>query len=577
MPIQVPRYEPQVGMSKEPNVQVTQSAPLSSFGGGQGLAQVGGELSKLGDTVAKVHDQERQMANQMVVDEFNSKLTQAKNKLIFDPENGLMARRGKDAFGAPEEFDERYKKEVEGLQGMLSNDEQRFMAQKLINNHKDDLDGNIQRHVFGETKRYDDESTKASIDAAKDDAVYNFQMPGKVQESLKAQHDLIVRYGQRNGLSEQDPQLQAMLKDAVAKTHSGVIDRMLATGDDLKAQHYFDQIKGDIHDKETLVGLEKALEEGSIRGESQRLTEKFMAGHSMAQALEAAKNIENPKLKDATRDRIQREFALQETARRDSQEKYHMKALNILDQSKGDIDLVMKDPSWRSLDQGARDGLMRYARLKAEGGSPSTDWNEFYNLKTLASVPDTRQKFLQTNLMEYRNKMADPEFKQLIDLQTSLRKGDGKAASHLDGFRSDQEIVNSVLADAGFDLRAKPGTDEVKAVNLFKAAVDKEVMKAQQRSGKKVTNDEIKRIADNLMVQGRTDDGIFGSGYFASKKRIFEIDPNVDQKFVIEVSSIPRDEKQKIETALKKHGLQINEQNILQLYKRKIGGLTNGQ
>lgn len=564
--------QPQVRDQALPQVREENVATTSTFGGGPTLDSTTQAVVGTADTAQKIFDQERKKADNLALTDFNTKLTQLKNSLIYDPKSGLMTRKGKDAFGAPEEFGTQFDQGVETLKGSLSNDEQRQMATHYVAQHKAELDTDIQKHVFAESKAFDNETTESGIAAAQDDATLNYHEPEKISNAIATQKAIIMDYAARNGLPPEAVKMK--LEEAASKTHGEVIKRMLANGEDQNASEYYKQIKSDVSGADS-IHLEKSLEEGSVRGQSQRISDDIMTkGLSMSAALDQARKIQDPKIRDATVDRVRDQFTQADAARRDAQEKISQSAGNIIDKT-GSIDDVPPN-QWTALSIAEKSALKSYAKMKSEGTAVATNWDDFYNLKTLASAPATRDAFMKTNLMEYRDKLADGEFKQMVDLQSSLRSGDGKAAEHLDGFRSDQDIVNGVLSDAGINHNAKPGSDEAKRVNLFKSKVDKEVMKIQDRTGKKVTNADIKQISDNLMVEGATDNGLFGSGWFASKKRAFEVPTDATQ-FVIDTKSIPQDEKDKAGAALRARGIPVTDQKILELYKRKLGGVVRGQ
>jgi hypothetical protein len=577
MGISIPKFnQPQVQVSSQPSVRVDPGATAGTFGSGGAFKEAQQESNALFDQTQKYYAAEKQKADEIKLTSFNSELTKLKNQLIYDPTDGLMNRKGQDAFGAPEEYVGRFNSQVEELKKGLSNSAQQAAGQRMVEGHLADLDGDIKRHVYAESKAYDEQTTTAALVTAHDDAVTNYQQPEKVRAALDAQAGTILRWASRQGYADSDPIVKQKLEEASSKTHMAVVERMLSNGQDLDAKAYFDQVKGTENQVtgEDASRIEKALEEGSIRGESQRLSLDITKRHgNLSQALAEADKIENSKVQDETRRRIKERFSEAEASRRDMNEKNHINALNVIDKSKN-IDDVMKSPMWKNFSNSERNGLISYAKIKSEGLQPSTNWDDYYNLKTIAAEPTTREKFLKTNLMEYRPRMADSEFKQLVDLQTDLRNGGSKASSHLDGFLSDQEVVNGVLGDAGIDPKSDQGTSEGSRVNLFKAKVDREVLRVQEQTGKKVTNEELRAIADRLMIEGATDKGIFGSGFFVTKKRLFEIDPNEDKQFSINTDSIPRDERSKIEAALKKYNIPVSDNAVLQLYKKKIGGLV---
>lgn len=576
MAITIPTFnQPTVQAQAAPNVRIDPGASPESFGSGGAFKEGQQVSSGLFDQSQKIYAEEKHKADEVILTDVNSKLTRLKNQLIYDPKDGLMNRKGKDAFAAPDDLHAKYDSQAEALTKDLSPSQQE-MAKHMVIGHKSDLDSDIQKHVFAESKAYDDETTQAAMDAAHDDAVTNFHEPDKINAALDAQHGTVLRWAQRQGIPESDPIVKQKLEDAASKTHSAIVERMLANGEDLKAKAYYDHVKempGQIKGDDMKI-LDKALEEGSVRGESVRISQDLTKKYpnDMRAALNETDSIKDPKVLEETRRRIKERYNDNDAALKMTNEKNSVSALNIIDQSKN-IDDVMKSPMWKNFTHSERAGLISYAEAKRKGTQPETNWDDFYNLKTMAAETTTRDKFLQTNLMEYRPHMADGEFKQLVDLQADLRKGDEKAGAHLDGFRSDQDIVNGALSDAGIDHSAKPGTEEAKRVNLFKSKVDKEVMRIQTDTKKKVTNEDLKRIVDQYMIEGATDKGIFGSGFFASKKRLFEIDPTQDKQFTID-AKVPSEERAKIEAALKKHGLPVTDEAVLNLYKKKVGGLV---
>jgi hypothetical protein len=199
-----------------------------------------------------------------------------------------------------------------------------------------------------------------------------------------------------------------------------------------------------------------------------------------------------------------------------------------------------------------------------------TDWGEYYNLKTLASVDGpTRDKFLKTNLMVHRPNMADPEFKELVSLQSQLRKNDSSALDKLNGFRSASSIINDSLSAVNIKPNPKPGSDDAEKVAQFRRRVEESVVELQTETGRKATNKEIQSIVDNMIVKGKIpDSGII----WDTRARAFELEPG--QRLVVEYDSIPIEERRAAEQALKRKGLPVTSESIRQLYSIKLGRMN---
>ncbi len=558
MPV-VPRYNRDpVQQAALPNIRPGVDAPIEAFGGGHANQQVFSQVTAIAQKA-------KNDADQLAVLDADRKLSEVETRLLYDPQSGAINKKGKDAFGAHEEVMRNLETEVQSIEGELRNETQRMAFRRSLVSRQVNIDRQLQRHVSTEIQRYDNETTESYLANERDAAVANYHDPERVNLSVERQRAAIQDHANRNGLPPE--WVENKLKDSTSKTHGSVISRMLANGQDLDAKKYYDAHK-DLFTGADAAAIEKDLEEGSLRGESQRqsdlIFEKF--GSSMSTAMDKAREIEDPKLRDEVTSRLKDRFQMREVERRQSVENLHKSATDIIDRT-GNIDEIPTD-QWKQFSLSERSALKNYARARREGIEPETKWDLYYDLKTQASTPALRSKFLQTNLYEHRPDFANAEFKELVNLQTSLRSGDDKAAKDLDGFRTDQMIVNDALRAAGFDTSPKPGKKDAEAVNKFRRAVDEHLKQLQSRTGRKATNQEVQEIVDNLMVKGVTEKGLI----WDTTKRLFELGPQ--DQFEIDPDDIPAGERAKIEEALRRRGIAVNNQKIVDLYTRKLSGMV---
>jgi hypothetical protein len=176
-----------------------------------------------------------------------------------------------------------------------------------------------------------------------------------------------------------------------------------------------------------------------------------------------------------------------------------------------------------------------------------------------------REQFADENLLKYRPVLGDAEFKELSTLQAGIRKGDAKALKQLDGYRTDAQIVNDGLAAVGI----KPtggSTSNKERVNQFRKQVDHEIVKLQEKTGKKATSDEVQAIVDSLLIKGVTQAGVL----WDTKKRRFELEPGEEFQDI----EIPDAEQKAIESALKARGKPVTRDAVIQLY---LKGLDSGK
>jgi len=548
----IPKYNSgQIQERGYSNSQLSTNAPIEAFGGGAQKAI--GEAQKF-------ILQEKENADQLVTTEVYAQLKQKKNDLIFNPETGLMNRKGKDAFGAPDEYLPQFDKSVEEITKGLSQSQQE-KVRKLVLSERLDLDESINKHMSRERVVYDDEVTKTGIIASQDDAVRNYKDYNKVLSSLDEQHALVEAQARRNGLG--DDWVKAQMSQLSSKTHTGVMSRMLADGDDLAASKYY-QANKDFFTGADATRITKELEEGSLRGTSQRISDGIVSkAGSLSVAIGEVKKIEDPKVRDATMERVKSEFTMRDAVKRDREEQLFLKATNILEKGGGYDSIPPGDIAQMPLSQ--RSALRSYMSSK------ESDATTYYNLKTMAATPELRDKFLQTNLMEYAGKLSKADFKDLVTDQAALRKGDGKTEAKLDGFLGDKSVVDQVAQSAGF-LPGRFASDSEKTkYNAFLAAVNKEQIAHQKRTGKPASSEEVRGIADQLVIKGTTDKGFI----FDTKKMLFEATDK--EEFDIGIEDIPKAEIKRIQDVLKSRNMPDSDTSILSLYKAKLKGMRSGK
>lgn len=549
----VPKYQSQVQERGLPSARLTQAADVEAFGGGQSFERVSNEIQKY-------IIQEKEKADDVATTDAYTQALEAKNRLMYDTENGAMTRRGKNAFGAVEEYSEAYTKELDRIEKGLSNDSQRAVFKKIRQQQGQQLNSSLQRHVFSESQKYDEETTISALDASRDDAIKNYQDSGRIAESIRIQSSAIDAYGARNGLSSEAISKKKL--ESISATHSGVIERMLNNGQDQLAKAYYDEVKKSLTGSDAST-VEKTLQVGSLRGESQRKTDEIVEKNlSLSDSLDMARKINDPELRDSVVSRIKTRFSEQKAVQDQQRLARYQEASNILEETQ-DKDQIPAN-IWANLTLSERNTLDSRAKQLASGEPVATDWNVYYDLKTAASNQGTRNKFLRENLLQYRSKLGDGEFKELINLQSNLRNGQQKAVEDISGYRTTTTIVNDTLNNIGIDPTPKPGSEDAEKVALLKRRVDQEIADyAERNNGKKPSNQEIQGILDNLVVKGEVD-----KFFYNPNKFLFEVEAG--DIFLIDSQDIPRAERLKIEEALRVNNIPITEDNVIDLYNRKI-------
>lgn len=560
----VPRRDPStVSTAPLPGVRSTLGAPTAAFGGLPSAPDISG----LAGHVAQIVEREQQHADQIAVLDADNQLATLQDALLYDPKTGALSRKGQNAFGAPEDVNQGWDKGVAAIEGGLKTDRQQEAFRRAAGARFHQVHETVQRHVSGEIQAYDQQTSTAAIGNRLNDALTNYQDPGAVARSIQETRAIITDFATRNGWAPEE--IAAKTTEAESRIHVGVVNQLLANDQDLTAAKYFadhkDAIGGDAQAQVT-----RALEEGSVRGESQRQAKAIMATRpaTITDARVAWEKITDPKVRDATEERVRKAFAEQAEAQRQQRDAMMQRATDIIESTR---DFNKIPPAMvATLTLGERSSLREYAAKLVKGVPVETEWTRYYDLKSLASADATRDKFLSTNLLADRPHLADVEFKELVSLQAELRKGTAKAHESLGDYRTFNDIVEGGLKSVGLDPTLVKSPGDKTAINariaLFKRSVTDQLAAVEARTGKKATDDEIQATVDNLLVRGVRLD---------AKNReqgtAFVFERQVGERMVLKITDVPPGERAKATAALQRAGLPITDAAVIKLYTQRVG------
>lgn len=530
-------------------------------------AAAGQALQQLGAQQAQLAEEERRKANQLWGLDNDVKLASTQAAL----EARIQETTGRNAFALPGSVLQEFDAAVAELEADATNDEQRLMLRRLAAQRRMTLERTVQLHVARERIRFDDERTEAALTTATNEALANIDQPERIALSLARQQAIVRDHAARTGKPAE--WVEQKLRQAQTALHSGVIEQLLARGDDIAASEYLTAHREAI-DGSALAKLDRAVEAGSLAGESRRRADEILAEHmdNMGAALTAADKIKDAKVADATKARIRQFFADKRAAEQAEQQQLTDQLTQALNANNGDYDAIAAQAG--TLPANVQAGLRAHARAVREGVEPVTDWTRYYDLKSLASSRETQAQFARINLLAYRGQLADTEFKELTGLQASLRAGNkGAADKALNGYRTTKQIVDDALTAIGVDPTPRPSkrpsSDAVKVAS-FRRQVDEQVQRQQEELGRPLRNDEVQAIVDHLLVKG-TVPGTGIGGFFKTERRVYELQPEQDLEF--DVAAIPPAEVDKIRAALARHGRDVTDAAIVELYRLKLEGM----
>ena len=566
MPI-VPQPRQQVGLEALPGVRTAVDAPIEAFGGGAANPRL--DVSELENQARTIFEQEKHKADQTAVVNAASQISDAETQLTLQ----TRQRIGQDAFSAPDDVAQEYEKTAAQVEQGLTNDTQRAAFQQIKASHWSALNTAVQTHVADQRQKYDAQVTDSYLANERNAAVTNYDDPQRVAMAVVNQGAAIEDHLNRIYHGQIPPGVLEQAKLAAASaTHIDVIDRMLANGQDLTAKAYYGQVKDQITGADS-TKIEKALDVGSKRGESQRQADKILAETTLTEpeAVAKARAITDPDVRDATEDRVRREYTERAQAAKVQRDATFQRASDTLERARGDVNQI-SPTDWANLTLQERSSLRAYGKQLLEGTPVKTDLGTYYSLRAMAVNPETKDKFLKHNLMKDKGLLSESDFKSMVDLQAGLQSGDQKAEDRLHALRTGDQIVNDAIEGIGLGVVPSKREKDKPVIDTIKRSIDAQVEALQQRTGKPATSTEIQQITDQILTQHvvSTPGWLYGTNQ--TKKRLFEMTP--DDQLILTVKDIPMGERTALTARLKRAGLPVTDESLVSHYKAYVGGLV---
>lgn len=424
----------------------------------------------------------------------------------------VSQKKGKDALGVTPAYLTNYDKAADEIaKGITSPrvkaafDEQRIARRTMF-------ERGLLRHETEQKGVYFDGQTEALVKAEQDAIAANPLDPERRQGAIDRMTWALNDKADRDGLSKEARDV--LLQQGRSSIHKSAIMGMATTGKYSDASAYYNENKTGMSAAD-IAAVDGVVREGMVRSESLRLADEFVATHGAGGgALKAAKTIEDPEVRKAVEDRVRQQISDANALRNQAEERAADQAWDIVEKNGGDWSAVPVDV-WMTVPGPTREAIRNANERKAT--SPA-GWQTYYDLRSLASAPETQQAFLEKNLMvEAFPYMAPQQAKELMDLQAGLRAGDAKAASVVDGVQTEDQIVTGALRSMGLDPNEKSKAKAEK-VALFRRKVDERVRLIENQTQKPATTEAVQKVVDSLAIE-QTFEGFF----YDKVKRAYEI------------------------------------------------------
>lgn len=572
---QVPQAQRQVIGQTVQAKKIATTPGIEAFGGGYGVDRM---MNALGNTVGALFDL-NDSHDSLEANTKAAELTRLKNNVIhgYNDENGnkvqgYSATTGKAATTEIDTYKNKFKEGFDKLNGELSNDRQKQKFRRYYDEMDLEMDGMMKGHSSRQQLEYDKSNTDAYVQAQRDDAIHNYSMPGKVESSLKKQEQSIVDFGLRNGYEPGSEFIKQKILQAKTMAHAGVIERLLTDDKDQLAKDYLAKVSEEKRDGagkvtkareisgDAIANLERMVEAGSLRGESQRISDNIIrTSESIGPALEMARSIEDPKLRDEITQRVKVRFAEANSVKTDQELQNFVSVADYVEKYKTRDGMPVSQ--WNSLYQKEKDAIDKRILILNSGSLTVNNDKVYSDLMMMASNPITQPKFAKENLfVEARNKLDDPHYNELVATQRGILKKDEAITKKLDMFRTDRQVVIDSLKAVKITQKSDPDV-----FNDFNRKIALLKERWQISNGKNMPDTEFQKMVDHQLIEGEVPGKYFGT----NTKRFFELDEG--SKMEVDVENLPKEDVSKIKKALEKNNIPVTDANIIERYYRVRG------
>lgn len=557
----VPLTNRQVQQNALPNARVNVRMDPGAFGATEANSLVAGgkQAQALADQLAK---QQEEIDNRKRRVDVSRKMVEAKaaaRERIYDPDQGLMSRRGVNARDITSEggkaLDEIKKQALDGVTDPLLREEFEIRFATVYDTTLDSLS----RHEGAQLRVAEDEAIKATVQSNIDTAAAAWNNPKAVQQSLANTVVTVNDAADRNG--DDVETRNTKIAEAVSATHVSVIQAAV-DNNAAYAKAYYEKNKQHIAGSKR-DDVEKLLRTASVVETSQQTTDKIMATIADPKAqLAAARDIEDPDVRDATVKRVQARLAEQDSMQRRVDRETTQAAWQMAE-SEGSLD-AMKPSERARVDPRVLVQIENYLDKRRKGQEPVTDWGLYYKYSTMSA-----KELASADLyVEIRPDMADTEFKQLVALQqaaeVALAKADKPGSKPAETATLTQQIADAVNAN----YKLLGGTDEAETRGLFAQRVRTEI---DARGGPDAVDFAARQdIIDKLLLKGTVPGKVYGR----NDARLFQAEAEGElEQFRVPYENIDETTRAGLEAAWtrKRPDTPFTDKDIENMYLKHIG------
>lgn len=510
-------------------------------------------------------------------------------------DNGFAQKKGADAVNGQlmKDYGDQFDQSMNQIGSGLS-DGQRAIFYRKAEIAKLQFNQDLLNHVNQQKAQYDQQVLNDGIAVATDNAGLHFASPADVEMSRARINALIDQQAGRLGWGD-DLVTEAKQK-ANTELDRSVIDGYLNANDADGAQSYFDahaptmnqEMRTQIQDhlKKTAMPIQAAKLANSIMAPDLPKDGSDMRANQMrahlgdwlkrAESEAQAKYPDDPLFANMVEAKISgmanRVAAAEQAVQRNSRDTLVSAAMEPDENGNRPTDLnqLLNNPAikqaWSQSDPsvwvGIQEMLDHNARKAADPVPDAQNQATYYQL--MGKAGNDTSAFLDEDMTKYYGKIPYGQWKQLVDMQTSINRRDAKQADRSASTIHAIQLLskNKILESSGLNPNAKPNSKQAAAFQEFAGRLDEQMQQFRMKSGHAPQDDDILKMGRNLTATVQVPGTFFGH----NERKAYQVGgKEAPDESAVTSEMEPADKRRLTDGFLKRYGRSPSDGELQQL------------
>lgn len=517
-------------------------------------------LSNLTNTASKIYQAEKRKAYDSTAKETENKLRDEYNRSLYDPESGFTHVKGKNTTEVYKQRNEAYKKFVdETLSKVGDADLRNRLTAELGDTYKGRHGTALDQHTGREMDNYHNEMFKSSLSSIKNDAINGYMsgINNSSSASVEKASLEIQEYGESKGLSKEG--IEQIKLESSSDIHSGVIVAAVNNKEAIVAKEYFKKVLADKQlTPNDAARLSKLVDSASNTEASQAIADSIISKDMSYEASLAEARKAKGELRDEAVSRVKQRWNEKKVVKEERDKANFNSLVDQLSTNKS-LDGASEEQKilMSAKQKKVTDSILD---MISKGYKPTTDPRVEQDLTILAATDPKAFQRKDVNL--FAHKLSDGDRQRFLNMQKSIKEGDGKHDQELGDFMAHTTQIKNNLKEFGITSEK----EEAK----FQNYIQKEAVRWQRANkAKKIPDDELQKIIDKALTPGEVKGpSLFGLSLYDPNKRAYQLEEG--ESFIVNYEDIPQSEIAKFREVYKKHNIKPSEERIVRDYTRYL-------